>query len=172
MQYKVPLKICVTELDLELPPVPKKGDDIKLYEEHAEAASTIRVKKKGKWVRRKRKPTDKPFDEQAFFKNRDQLYRRAFTIQRDLVRDSVAAILRSGNVQSFEWWDLEDGLLPQNGGSNFRYHGYLFHKYVVCKHCQNSPDVQVDNGTYKIYRKPAYWGSVAAFRDPAQASNV
>lgn len=171
-QHKVPLKICITECDLELPPVPAKGEDIALAPEHIQAATTIRYKKKGKWRRRKRKAGDPPYDEAAFFKNRRKLYLRAFNRQRDLQRDAIAAILRSGNVQSFEWWDTEDGLVPQGGGSNFRYHGYLFHRRIVCDKCKDAPDMQVHNGQYVLYRKPCYWGSVAAFRNPTEAGNV
>lgn len=181
-KYGVPLKICVTEFDLELPRVPAKGPDIALYPEHHAAAERARtvplrdaggkvVKKQGKPVRRPRKPEDPPW-EPAFFKKRAQLYQRAFKKQRDLQRDTVAALLRSGNVQSISWWDVEDGLLPRDGGSNFRYHGYLFHRHVVCPHCKAAPDVRVDNGEYPIYRKPAYWGTVAALRSPTEAGNV
>lgn len=181
-QHGVPLKICVTEFDLELPLSPAKGKDIALYPEHraaAERGKTVPlrdgngkvVKKKGKAVRRPRKPGDPPW-EPGFFKKRTQLYRRAFRKQRDLQRDAIAAILRSGNVQSFEWWDIEDGLIPQAGGTNFRYHGYLFHRHVVCPHCKDASKMQVPAGDGVLYRKPSYWGTVAAFRDPVGAGNV
>jgi hypothetical protein len=181
-KHGVPLKICITEFDLELPPAPAKGKDIALYPEHraaAERGKTVPlrdangkvIKKKGKTVRRPREPTDPPW-EPGFFNKRAQLYTRAFRKQRDLQRAAIAAMLRSGNVQSFEWWDIEDGLIPQAGGSNFRYHGYLFHRHVVCPHCKAAPDMQVPAGDVVLYRKPSYWATVAAFRDPVGASNV
>ncbi len=158
------LRICVTECDLLLPdvkyevkvPGKKKLQPREGLDEHV-ALGTVDGKKK--------KPG---FDADGFFnsKLRRTPYLRAFTTQRKQQRDLVAAILGQSNVDSFVWWDFDDDLQEDAGGSNFRYHGYLFHRHLVCKHCKHHPSMQVadDAGTY--YKKPNYWGTVAAFMSP------
>jgi hypothetical protein len=172
------LRICVTECDLELPEILVGRKKRKLVVDHLRYVATGVKLEKGL-----PKPgTGTPKDE--FVKDRNgftatyfanaitkKRYDKAFTVQRDLARDAIGAILSSGNVESFIWWDLEDDLpVKFFGGANFRYHGYLFHRHLVCPKCKDDAAMQMhyDNGDV-IYKKPKYWGAVAAFKSPRRA---
>lgn len=146
---KLGIPCVVTECDLELPSPPKwKSNKYKsLAEEHAALGKTNPAK---------------------YFANKKRrtIYEAAFKIQREMARDALAALLSAGNVESFVWWSPDDDLAEAHGGTNFRYHGYLLHRYIGCKKCGASIKVQ---GRYK---KPKYWGAVAAFKGPRSAGRI
>ncbi len=161
------LRVCVTECDLLLDDVKykvkvkKKQVTKEGLHEHIEQGTAV-VPGKG----RKKKPG---FSAQAFFdhKVRRRPYLKAFAAQRLDLRDLMAAMLGGGNVDSFVWWDFDDDLPDDAGGSNFRYHGYLYHRYLVCAHCKSQASMQVhDDSGITYYKKPCYWGAVAAFQSP------
>ncbi|HEY0137292.1 MAG TPA: hypothetical protein VGB85_24585, partial [Nannocystis sp.] len=162
------LRVCVTECDLVLPtvtyevkvPGKKKLKTLEALDEHIRLGTHV-VTENGK-PKIKKKPG---FSAHKFFnsKLRRRPYLDAFAKQRIQQRDLINAILGSGNVDSFSWWDFDDDLPEDHAGSNFRYHGYLFHEHLVCKHCKNHPAMQVADETGILYKKPSYWGTVAAF---------
>jgi hypothetical protein len=155
------LRLCVTECDLQLD-IPSK--------EHVDKGTVVEG-----GVRKKVPGYEQTMD--FFFvknKKRRQRYVEAFRAQRLDQRDLLAAILGWGNLDSLAWWDFMDDLPEGQAGSNFRYHGYLFHPFLVCDYCKNDPLMQaiddpvVENGPNKIYyKKPNYWGTVAALKKPA-----
>lgn len=142
---KLGIPCVVTECDLELPSVKHKKRYKSLAFEHAALGKT---------------------NPAAYFANRARrkVYEGAFRTQRDLARDAIASLLDAGNLESLVWWSPDDDLAEAHGGTNFRYHGYLLHRYVGCSKCGAAMKVQ---GRYK---KPKYWGTVAAFKAPRKAS--
>ncbi|EYF05396.1 PAAR-like domain-containing protein [Chondromyces apiculatus] len=173
---KLKLHVCVTECDLELPAysVCKNGkkQTVDLPAMPFEAATeTVEVQDASGNKQQVRRLRSTDIERQYFQKERAK-YLKVFAIQRDLSRDILAAILWHGTVDSFIWWDFEDCLPDGKCGSTFRYHGYLFHRHLVCTKCKDDPAMKVPYGAKPeevFYKKPKYWGAVAAFKSPRRA---
>jgi GH35 family endo-1,4-beta-xylanase len=142
-------RLYVTELDVSTP-----GLGGKLRIRHDKAVSES-------------KKDESNFNEKAYFETNHHAYEKEFALQRKLIKEAFLAILSQGTCKGITLWDVVDDReyypgQPDAGGSNFRYHGYLFHKYICCK---PSPE----DDSYR--RKPAFHGLISALlQSPGRSS--